>query len=176
MLFRILAVNLVLLTAIWSQPVLHAAETATPKEAYQMVVKASEVLENLGDEGLAAFNEMGEFAWKDSYVYVFDCSQFKMAAHPVNKLIGIDLRKVWDKHKEKSKRKPHGVELCNGSKNPNGNWVEYWWTKRGEKEPQRKLGFIIQVPGQPFQVTAAIYDDSTSVEELRRSIATWGNE
>ena len=55
-------------------------------------------------------------------------------------------------------------------KDPNGVWVEYWWEKLGEEKPARKISFMVQVPGQPFQVTAGIYDDSTSVEELNKSL------
>jgi signal transduction histidine kinase len=59
-----------------------------------------------------------------------------------------------------------GRELCAAAKNPNGGWVEYWWPKPGETEPSRKITFIVQVPGQPYQVTAGLYDE-TAIDQLK---------
>ncbi|MCF8128790.1 MAG: cache domain-containing protein [Deltaproteobacteria bacterium] len=147
-----------------------AEEKATPQEVYDMVLKAATVVEQLGPEGLEALSDTKEFIWKDSYVWAVNCSEKKLVAHPNKKLIGLDLSKVYDKNPDESKRKLHNLEMCEGVSNPNGVWVEYWWEKLGEKKPSRKISFMIQVPGQPYQVTAGIYDDTTTIEELNKTI------
>lgn len=40
-----------------------------------------------------------------------------------------------------------------------------WPRKKGE-QPSRKIAFIIQVPGQPYQVAAGIYNDTITLDEL----------
>lgn len=144
----------------------HAADrAATPQDAYDMVLKASYVLENMGKEGLEAFSHKeGEF-WKgDLYITVWNCDEKRMVFHINPKLIEMG-DKAWDLQGKT------GVylsrELCAAAKNPNGGWVEYWWPKPGETEPSRKITFIIQVPGQPYQVTAGIYDETT-IDQLKK--------
>ena len=147
-----------------------AEEKATPQEVYEMVLKASQMVEQLGDEGINALSNSKEFVWKDSYVWAINCGEQKVAAHPNHKYIGMDIGKIWDKNKDESKRKRHNLDLCEGAKNPYGVWVEYYWEKLGSTEPARKISFMIQVPGQPYQVTAGIYDDHTTIEELEKTL------
>ena len=149
----LVCVGMVYGTASWA-----AEDHATTKDVYDLVLKAHAVLSNLGEEGLAAFNDpKGEFIYKDTYVFVQQCPKY-VVAHPfaIDKLRGKDLSSVY----------PHQNTLCEGAKNPNGTWVEYKWPKPGEKEPSRKIGFIISVEGTPYAVTASIYSDDISVEEL----------
>ncbi len=147
-----------------------ADEKATPQEVYQMVINAANMIEALGEEGINALSDSKEFVWKDSYVWAVNCGEKTVAAHPNKKLVGLDLTKIYDKNPDESKRKLHNLEMCDGAKNPYGVWVEYWWEKLGEKEPSRKISFMIQVQGQPYQVTAGIYDEETSIEELNKLI------
>ena len=147
-----------------------AEEKATPQEVYDKVLAAAQMIEQLGPEGLKALSDTKEFVWKDSYVWAVNCSEKKLVAHPNKKLIGLDLSKIYDKNPDASKRKLHNLEMCEGVANPNGVWVEYWWEKLGEDKPSRKISFMIQVPGQPYQVTAGIYDDTTTLEELNKTI------
>lgn len=147
-----------------------AGEKATPQEVYEKVLAAAQMIEQLGPDGLTALSDTKEFVWKDSYVWAVNCSEKKLVAHPNKKLIGLDLSKVYDKNPDKSKRKLHNLEMCEGVANPNGVWVEYWWEKLGEDKPSRKISFMVQVPGQPYQVTAGIYDDKTTLEELNKTI------
>lgn len=148
----------------------HAAEKATPQEVYEKVLEAAEVVEQLGEEGLAAISDTKEFIWKDSYVWAINCPKGVVAAHPSKKFIGRDISATTDKNPDESKRKKHNLELCDGASNAYGVWVEYWWERLEDNKPARKISFMIQVPGQPFFVTAGIYDDSTSVEELNASL------
>ena len=58
------------------------AETATPEEIYEGVLKGAEVLQSLGEEGLVAFNDpKGEFVWKDTYVQVYKCEAKQIVGH-----------------------------------------------------------------------------------------------
>lgn len=147
-----------------------AQQRATPQEVYDMVLKAALMIEQLGTEGLTALSETREFIWKDSYVWAVDCGRDVVVAHPNRKVIGLKLATGWDKNPDKSKRKQHNLEMCKGAANPAGIWVEYWWEKLGDNKASRKISFMVQVPGQPYQVTAGIYDDSTSVVKLNQSL------
>jgi len=148
-----------------------ASEKASPEEVYELILKAMPVLEELGEEGLAAFDEPnGEFFYKDTYVLVIDCAKMVMAAHPNNKLIGMDLKNSMDKNPDPAKRKNPNVECCEVSKNPNGGWTEYYWEKLGEDMPKRKIGFTIKVPGTDYILVAGIYDDVTSIDELNAQL------
>ena len=143
-----------------------AAETANPQEGFDMVVKGAYLLENLGEEGMPAFNEAnGEMSWKDTYVQVNNCDARHMPGHPSPKLRAFTPEQFWNL------KDPNGVyiirEICQAAaKYPNGSWVEYHWPKRGETIPSRKVTFVIQVPDTPWQVTAGIYDDGISLKEL----------
>lgn len=144
-----------------------AGEKATAKEVYDMVVKAANVLESLGEGGLVAFNDpKGEFTWKDTYVQVYNCEAHQVVGHPNTKLLTTPPDEWWKTQDKKGKYLTQA--LCEASKNPYGGWVEYWWPKMGETEPSRKVTFIIQVPKRPYQVSAGIYDDKITIEELNK--------
>lgn len=144
-----------------------AEEKATPQEVYELILKAVPVVEELGEKGLAAFNDpKGEFVYKDTYVLVHDCAKMVMAAHPNPNLVGFDLNKIIDKNPDPTKRKNQSQEMCEVAKRPHGGWVEYYWEKLGSSEPARKISFAIQVPGTNYVLIAGIYDDTHSVEEL----------
>lgn len=145
----------------------HAGETATAKEIYEMVLKGATVMESLGEEGLQAFNDpKGEFAWKDTYVQVYNCEAKKIVGHINPALL------AWTPEKFTSIQDKKGNYItrliCEASKDPNGGWVEYWWPKPGETEPSRKITFVVQVPGHPYQVSAGIYDDTITLEDLKK--------
>jgi signal transduction histidine kinase len=144
-------------------------EQASVEEVYDMVLKAANVVEQLGDEALKEFNNpKGEFVWKDTYVWVLDCSVPTNAAHPFRPdLVGKDLTEL----KCKKTGKLFFQEFCKIGKNPNGGWVEYWWAKAGQPKDQlfRKITFVIQVPGSKYQVAAGIYNDSVTIKELNET-------
>ena len=146
---------------------LYAGESATPQEVFEMVLKGATVMENLGEEGLQAFNDpKGEFAWKDTYVQVYNCEARQTVGHPNATYLKFTPEQWWNTQDKKGTYLTR--LLCEASKDPNGGGVEYWWPKPGETEPSRKITFIIQVPGQPYQVSAGIYDDKISLEELKK--------
>lgn len=145
----------------------YAGDRATAQEVFEMVLKGASVLENLGEEGLVAFNDpKGEFAWKDTYVQVYNCEAHKTVGHPNAGYLAFPPDKWWNVQDKKGTYFTR--LLCEAAKDPYGGWVEYWWPKVGETEPSRKITFIIQVPGTPYQVSAGIYDDTLSIEELNK--------
>jgi methyl-accepting chemotaxis protein len=46
------------------------------------------------------------------------------------------------------------VQVATG---PGAGWVEYWWTKTGEKEPLLKKTYVMRVPGQDIFLAAGYY-------------------
>ncbi|HKJ05122.1 MAG TPA: cache domain-containing protein [Geopsychrobacteraceae bacterium] len=142
-----------------------AEETATPQEIFDMVVKGAYLLENLGEEGLAAFNDPdGELAWKDTYVQVYNCKERQIPGHPSPAVRAFTPEKFWNLQDSSSTYICRSI--CDAAKNANGGWVEYQWPKLGETEPSRKITFVTQVPNTPWQVSAGIYDENVSLEEL----------
>jgi hypothetical protein len=150
-----------------------AEETATPQEIFDMVVKGSYLMENLGEEGLAAFNEPnGEMAWKDTYVQVYNCGERQIPGHPTPAVREFSPEKFWNLQDS------NGVyicrEICEASKSTGGGWIEYQWPKRGATEPSRKITFVTQVPNTPWQVSAGIYDENVSIKELNEKLKVLG--
>lgn len=138
-----------------------SSDKATTQDVYDLVLKAYDVVKNLGDKSLEAFNDpKGEFVFKDTYVYVMKCPS-EMAAHPfaMDQLKGTDLNKF-----------PHNASICEAAKNPSGGWIEYMWPKPGEKEPSRKVSFAIKVEGTSYQVVAGIYNDTDKIEDLNKTL------
>lgn len=166
------SIAVLLLTGLFFIPAANAEGGATTDDVYELILKAVPVIEELGDEGLKAFNDpKGEFVYKDAYVYVMNCSSpLTMVAHPAKSLQGRDVSKVMDKNPDPSKVKNHGLEMCEVSKNPNGGWVEYWWNKLGSDEVARKVAFAIRVPGSNYMLISSIYDDTSDVDKLNASL------
>lgn len=142
--------------------VVHADDSkATPQDVYNLVLKAYEVVNALGEESFPAFNDpKGEFVYKDTYVFVQRCPS-EMMAHPfaMDKLKGVDLNKF-----------PFNATLCETSNLPGGGWMEYEWPKPGETTPSRKVSFAIKVEGTPYSVVAGIYNDTDKIEDLNKSL------
>lgn len=139
----------------------------TPEEIIAKVREAAKYLEENGEAGLADFNKAeGPWVWSGTYVFVFDCGKGVIAAHPNNKLIGVELGSRKDE-----KGVQYNLKLCEESKKPNGGWVEYWrptdmMDEEGNMKFRRKISYILSVPGQPYEVGAGIYEPSMTVEEL----------
>lgn len=160
--------------AILSMPVYGMSddkeESATPQEVIQKVKEAAEFLAEKGEAGLEEFKKMdGPWVFKDTYVFVFDCEgEHALVAHIMPQIVGKDLNTL---------KSPDGTNigtaLCGTvQKNPNGSWVEYTWPRvvKGEKEFSRKLTYMKNVPGQPYEVGAGIYDEDISMEKLENMI------
>jgi hypothetical protein len=135
---------------------------ATPGNVYDLVLKAHDVVKQLGEDALPAFNDpKGEFIYKDAYVFVMKCPA-EVVAHPyaIDKLKGRDLRTVYSFHND----------FCEAAEDPNGSWIEYEWPKPGESTPSRKVAFSISVEGTPYALGAGIYNKTAKVEDLNKSL------
>jgi len=78
-------------------------EKATPEEIISKVREAANALAKStgakpGRAALEQFDQkQGPWVWKDTYVFVVDCAQVTIAAHPVNpELIGKDATSLLD--------------------------------------------------------------------------------
>ncbi len=163
-LMRNSAINLIFLLIMMSAQAALADEGATPQEVFQHVVKAAEVVKVLGEESFPAFNNLkGEFAWKDTYVFVFDCKKLTTVAHPMSDVVGLPA----DKLKCKKSGKKILIDACNNT-NPKGYWQEYWWPKRGETTSFRKVCLFIPVEGTNLFLGCGIYNKTTPLSDLNK--------
>lgn len=144
-----------------------ADEGATPEEIVDKTKEAANYLEEQGETGLDVFNQQdSEWVWKDTYVFIYDCEQNVMAAHPIKpELAGKSLDEIKDEE-----GKSFFSDLCEAGKQPNGGWVEYMWTKPGEEGAFRKISYALQAGDGPYQAGAGVYDDSLTVDELNAMV------
>lgn len=152
----------VMFVCIFAGQQVRAEGAATPKEVYDLVLKAYSVVETLGEESFAAFNDPeGEFVYKDTYVVVGQCPG-KTLTHPfvLDKLKDVDMDAKY----------PWFKLMCQATASPNGKWVEYQWPKPGATEPSRKLSFVIGVGGTPYMLIAGIYSEDASLADLNEGL------
>ena len=141
-------------------------EKATPQQVVQKVRQAAEYLSKQGEPGLHTFKQRrSDYVWANTYVFVIDCEQRKVAANPLFGFVGMPLSNLKD-----PTGKAIGPMFCPSGSTPSnsnkGYWVEYHWPKAGQKEPARKLTYIEPVPDTPFTVGAGIYDDKLTTTDL----------
>ncbi len=164
------AITILLSFVLISAPAM-AQEKADVQKAYDMAIKAAYLMTQLGDEGLGAFNEPGgEFSWDGNYIFITDCDKGVIAAHPSPKVVGMDSAAVKCQKTGRFILKESCDLVKTDKAQKEGVWVEYWWPKPGFDTPQRKVSFILQVPGSPYQVGSGIYDDTVSVDDLNKSL------
>jgi len=138
-------------------------EKATPEQVVQKVRQAAEYLSKQGEPGLATFMQRrSDYVWANTYVFVIDCQQRKVAANPLFGFAGMPLSDLKD-----PTGKVIGPMFCPSDPSTKGYWVEYHWPKGGQKQPARKLTFVEPVPDTPFTVGAGIYDDNLNISDLQ---------
>jgi cytochrome c len=141
-----------------------ADEAATADEVVEKVKAAAVELAGAGEAGIAAFQgKDSKWAWKDTYVFVYDCEADQALAHPT--LTGKPVMHIKDKAD-----KELFVELCAAGKQATGGWVSYMWPKPGAEEPSQKISYALAVDGTTYQVSAGIYSDDASVNELNAAL------
>jgi hypothetical protein len=160
-----IAIILGLVSILVSSSPVAGQDRATAQEIVKTVRDAAVTLSKSGAAGLADFNKKpSPWVWKDSYIFVLDCGQGVMAAHPMKpELVGQDILAMKD-----TKGNPFFGRLCDASKSSNGVWVEYWWPKPGAKEGSRKISYAFSASGTPYVVGAGIYDDQAVLSELEK--------
>lgn len=151
----IMAIFLLTIASLVSSQVV-AGETATKEECVTMCQKALAVAKEKGvDEMLKQINDPhGSFVWKDSYIYAINLNNNKVAAHPIKPvLVGKDMSGIKDVN-----GKMFFVEKINLARDKGEGWVDYMWPKPGEKKPSSKTAFVIKVPGEPYAISAGVYN------------------
>jgi signal transduction histidine kinase len=144
-------------------------EAATAEEVAEKVKAAAVALAEAGEAGLADFQGESKWAWKDTYVFVYDCDADKALAHPT--LTDKPIMQIKDKA-----GKELFVELCAAGQQATGGWVSYMWPKPGAEEPSQKISYALSVEGTTYQVSAGIYSDDANVEELNAALAEQKSE
>jgi hypothetical protein len=139
---------------------------ATAEDVVAKVREAASTLSKTGD--LTPFTQkQGPWVWKDTYVFVNDCSTKLVAANPVKSAqVGENFGSLKDTRGKTLYPDPEA--FCNAAKKPSGNWIEYWWPKPGQKEGSRKVSYYLNAPGTPYVVGAGVYDDKATIEELSK--------
>ncbi len=139
---------------------------ATPKEVFQKVTEAAQFLAKSGEKGLKEFeNPRGRFVWKDTFVWVTECEKNYCLPTPKSQDFGLNLAQM----KCHQTGKLYILGLCDDVANhPEGAWVEHWQPRPGFDKPQRKVSFMMQVPKSPYQVVSDVFDDATTLEDLKR--------
>jgi len=145
-------------------------EKATPQEIVSKVQEAASTLAKSAEAkpGAAALEQFdqkqGPWVWKDTYVFVVDCGQATIAAHPMNpELIGKDAMSLLD-----TKGHPFFWQVCDALKKPSGVWLQYWWPKPGQKEGSRKISYALRAGNTPYVVGAGVYDDKAAIADLEK--------
>jgi hypothetical protein len=140
---------------------------ATPEEVYRKVVEAAKFLVDNGEAGLKEFEKSRHrFVWKNTHVWVTKCEDNYCLPSPQRRKLGL----ISETRCLKT-GKLYILELCfQAGRNPGGAWVEYWQSRPGFTEPQRKISFMKQVPDSPYQVVSDIYDPSTPLEALNKLV------
>ena len=174
MMIRQLTIALTLVAVLaWPAPQTAAEEAATPQEVIAKVKAAAAYLAKNGKSGLKTFDSANSpFVWKDTYVFVYDCAAgLADVAHPVpetkEKKIAAD---------KDATGRVTGPEMCQAAARPDGGWIEYMWWKPVKvegtkqltyaKKISRKVTYMLNVKGQPYQVGAGVYNDSLTVKDL----------
>ena len=139
-----------------------AADAATADEVVAKVKEAAAAVKaSSADVVLSEFDKKdGKWAWKDTYVFVLDCTAGTVKAHPNEKVKGMKLTDL----KDKATGKEFGTALCDAAKSAKGGWVEYMWTKPGAEGNHRKVAYIRSAGN--YQVAAGVYDDKMTTKEL----------
>lgn len=164
--FTVFLVVVLLIVAMSSVAV--GQDKATAKEVVAKVREAASTLSKTGD--LAQFNQKsGPWVWKDTYIFIQDCSKKVVAAHPIKpEMIGQDLSSEKDAKTGKSLH-ADSVAYCKMVQDsPSGVWAEYWWAKPGETAPSRKITYHLSAKGTPYIVSAGVYSDTATIAELSK--------
>ncbi|PLX87671.1 MAG: sodium:calcium antiporter [Desulfuromonas sp.] len=138
-----------------------AAEHATPYEVVKKVEAAVLLLEQTKCADLNKFDQPTSlWVWKDTYLFIIDCSRMTVAAHPVSpELIGKNQSQLCDVN-----GKPFFSQFCQVGEE--GEWIDYFWPRPGSEKASRKISYIKRVPGTDFAVGGGLYEELLEVEEL----------
>ena len=132
-------------------------DKATFQEIKANCEEAAKYLSEKGEDGLPEFcDPKGKWAWKDSYVFVYDLDATVVAHSNPPTLVGKNLMGLKD-----IKGNMFAADFVSIAKSEKGKgWSEYWWPKAQAQEVSLKVSYIMKVPGKNWLVGAGIYDVS----------------
>jgi cytochrome c len=145
-----------------------AQDHATAEEVIAKVREAASALSKTGD--LNQFNQKsGPWVWKDTYIFIQDCTKKVLVAHPIKpEIIGQDLSLEKDAKTGKPLHSDVAAYCKSVHDSPTGVWAEYWWPKPGTSEPSRKVTYHLAVKGTPYTANAGIYSDTATIKDLSK--------
>ncbi len=140
-----------------------ASETARPEDVIAKVREAAALLQAQGAGALAVIGDpSSRFTWKDTYVFVVDCEADAVLANAAfPERVGGDILQHTDYAGFR-----YGPALCEVAARPGGGWIEYVWLRPGRETPERKISFVLSVPGLSYQVGAGVYDGAITLDAL----------
>lgn len=142
-----------------------AGEKATPREAYAKVTAAANYLSKAGEDGIGSLGDPKKgFIWKDSSVWVARCESNSCLPNPRAKANRVLISET----KCYKTGKLYILDLCDRVEDPGGAWTTYYWRDSKTNNLQRKAAYMRQVKGQPFQVIASVFDETTSIGTLEK--------
>jgi len=145
-----------------------AEEAVTPEEIVAKVKEASAYLEENGDAVLDEFKDAeGPWAWKNTYVFVFDCDGGVSVANIFPDVVGKPIAEVIG-----DEGRPVGTDLCEAADAyPEGRWVEYMWPEAGTGMSKMKISYVYRKPGTKYTVGAGIYSpEGVTADSLNESL------
>jgi cytochrome c len=135
--------------------------------ASTMVLAADEdvLVKDLVDRAVQAFQDKGKdyslkllsatagpFRKGEYFVFAVSFDGVVVAHAATRDLVGKNLTDTKD-----AKGKPFVHDMVNLAKEQDSGWIEYYWTRVGEKEPVIKRSYVKRVPGEDILVGAGYY-------------------
>jgi cytochrome c len=149
-----------------------AQERATPQEVIKKVQVAAQELAKSGEAGLPTYSSRNPASvWKDSYIFVLSCKggSVMAVANPVRPdLKGKPLAQIVTFGPKSGEQIANN--FCAAGRQPHGGWVEYNFPKPGQKQPTRKVSYLLAAQGTPYVVGAGIYDEKAKLKDLTRLV------
>jgi cytochrome c len=120
-------------------------DRATPQEVIKRVQQAAAELAKSGEAGLATYSSRNPTSvWKDSYIFVLSCKSGSVlaVANPVRpELAGKPAAQIVTFGPKSSEQ--IAANFCAAGRQPHGGWVEYNFAKPGQKQPTRKVSYLL---------------------------------
>lgn len=132
-----------------------AVDAATPKEAREMLEKASSYLmanEYEREKVLAEIsNPRGQFVKRDLYMFVLDFNGVNLADGGNPGFVGANHSRLKD-----TNGKYFIKEMIETAKNKGEGWVEYMWFNPDTKKIQPKTTYVKKIKGMDALMAAGI--------------------
>ncbi len=131
-----------------------AKEAAEVKDLVEKGVIMA-VVEGIDATLKAIGDPKGPFIKGDLYLFAGPLDRVTSSAHPYKPdLVGKDMSASRDNHGNFLFFQILKIVLENGS-----GWSEYWWPKRGAKEPSLKKRYVMKVPGESMYIGCGFYPE-----------------